>query len=44
MMNQLLLNLREYRGLAKIRNLIVPKLLSSEIRLAQAEKVVEGAA
>ena len=44
MMNQLLLNLRESRGLAKIRELLVPTLMCGDIRLAKAEKVVEGTA
>ena len=42
MMNQLLSNRRESRELAQIRDLILPKLMSGEIRLLDAEKAMEA--
>jgi type I restriction enzyme S subunit len=37
-------NLEESRTLAQIRDLLLPKLMSGEIRLREAEKLVEAVA
>ena len=36
-----LLNIRESQTLAQIRDTLLPKLISGEIRLPEAEKIVE---
>jgi len=44
MMNRLLSNRRESNELAKARDALLPKLMSGEIRLQDAEKIIESAA
>ena len=44
MINRLLSNRRESRDLAQTRDLLLPKLMSGEIRLREEEKVVEAVA
>lgn len=41
-LDRLLLNRRESRTLAQTRDLLLPKLMTGEIRLAEAEKAVEA--
>jgi len=43
-LNRILANRRESRVLAQTRDLLLPKLMSGEIRLCEAEKVVEAVA
>lgn len=42
--DHIILNTRESESLAKTRNLLLPRLMSGEIRLAEAEKAVEAVA
>ena len=42
--DQILCNLRESDSLSATRNILLPKLMSGEIRLPEAEKTVEGVA
>ena len=40
--NQVLMNSHESRTFAQLRDLLLPKLMSGEIRLHEAEKLVGG--
>ena len=42
MMDRVIANARESRALARTRNLLLPKLMSGEIRLGEAEKAMEA--
>jgi type I restriction enzyme S subunit len=43
-LNRIKTNLRESKTLAEIRDLLLPKLMSGEIRVREAEKIAENAA
>ncbi len=44
MLDRIIVNIHEARSLATTRDLLLPKLMSGEIRLRDAEKIVEAAA
>ncbi|SHF47159.1 hypothetical protein SAMN05444279_1595, partial [Ruegeria intermedia] len=42
MLERIIANERESRTLAQTRDLLLPRLMSGELRVAEAEKIVEG--
>jgi type I restriction enzyme S subunit len=44
MLKKTVANIHENKTLADLRDLLLPKLMSGDLRLRDAEKIVEGAA